>query len=59
MLMRDAVARLDGRNLLAAAVNELLDAPGQGQAALIVQEALVASVEPAACRRSAGMSTID
>ena len=48
MLMRDAVARLDGRNLLAAAVDELLDAPGQGQVALLVQEALVASVEPAA-----------
>ena len=41
---------LDGRNLLAAAVDELLDAPRQRQEAVGIQEALVPRVEPAPCK---------
>ena len=40
---------LDGADLLAAAVDELLEAPRQRQEAVAVQEALVPGVEPAAC----------
>ncbi len=40
---------LNGRDLLAAAVDELLQAPRQREVTLRVQLALVPGVEPAAC----------
>ena len=40
---------LDRGNLLSSSVDELLDAASQSQEALLVQEALVPSVEPSAC----------
>jgi hypothetical protein len=41
---------LERGDLLAAAVDELLDAPSQGEVTLLVQESLVARVEPATLR---------
>lgn len=41
---------LDGRDLFAAAVDELLDAARERQEPLIVQEALVSRVKPTACQ---------
>ena len=43
---------LERGDLLASAVDELLEAPRQREVALLVQEALVAGVEPAACSRA-------
>ena len=40
---------LNRGNLLSSSVDELLDAASQSQEALLVQEALVPSVEPSAC----------
>ena len=40
-------AHLEGRNLLAAPVDELLEAAGEGEEAVLVEEPLVARVEPA------------
>ena len=40
---------LDGADLLAAPIDELLEAPRQREEAVPVQEALVPRVEPAAC----------
>ncbi len=45
-------AHLNGRDLLTAAVDELLDAPSERQEAVGVQEALIARVEPAACTQA-------
>lgn len=44
------LTHLDGRDLFAAAVDELLDAARERQEPLIVQEALVSRVEPTACQ---------
>ena len=45
----NSMTRLKRGDLLAAPVDQLLQAPSQGEVALLVQEALVASVEPTAC----------
>ncbi len=44
------LSHLDRGDLLAAAVDELLDAARERQEAVAIQEALVAGVEPAACK---------
>lgn len=48
-----AGAHLDGADLLATAVDELLDSSRESEVTLLVQLALVSRVEPTACRGAA------